>query len=64
MAVPTKLSRFTINVPEQLARAVEDLARDDERSVSKYLAIVIQRHVDQVRAEGAQSSPSEAAERK
>jgi len=62
--VPTKLSRFTINVPEQLAKAVEDLAREDERSVSKYLAIVIQRHVDQVRADGALSSPSEGSERK
>jgi metal-responsive CopG/Arc/MetJ family transcriptional regulator len=46
--VPTKLARFTVNIPEELAKSVEDLARQDQRSVSKYLALIIQQHVDQV----------------
>jgi metal-responsive CopG/Arc/MetJ family transcriptional regulator len=56
--VPTKLARFTINLPEHLAKAVEDLARIDERSISKYLAIVIQQHVDGVLSEPAEQSRS------
>ena len=62
--MPTKLSRFTINVPEHLARVVEDLAREDERSVSKYLAIVIQRHVDQVRSAESKTPPAEVPDRR
>jgi hypothetical protein len=45
-------------LPEHLAKAVEDLARIDERSVSKYLAIVIQQHVDGVLSEPAGQSRS------
>jgi metal-responsive CopG/Arc/MetJ family transcriptional regulator len=55
--VPTKLARFTVNIPEQLAKSVEDLARQDQRSVSKYLALVIQEHVDR-----AASQPSKSEE--
>jgi len=57
--VPTKLSRFTVNIPETLAKAVEELARQDERSVSKYIAMVIQRHVDEVNMNGGAPEPRE-----
>ena len=57
--MPTKLSRFTVNIPETLAKAVEELAREDERSVSKYLAMVIQRHVDEASLNGASPEPRE-----
>ena len=40
------------------AEGWEDLARIDERSVSKYLAIVIQQHVDGVLSEPAEQSRS------
>ena len=45
--MPTKLARFTVNISEELAKSVEDLARKDQRSVSKYLALIIQQHVEQ-----------------
>ena len=57
--MPTKLSRFTVNIPEALAKAVEELAKEDERSVSKYLAMVIQRHVDEIGSNGVAPEPRE-----